>query len=478
MDKSLNKHAIKGVSWNFIETLSVYAARFVIGIILARILFPADFGLIGMITIFISISDVFVNAGFGQAFIQKKDASQKDANTVFAINFLLGLIVYAILYFGAPLISDFFNEPKLTALVRVLSVVIIINSMNVIQHSLIRKEFQFKKRAILTVIATVSSGILGIICAYKGLGVWSLVIQQVTNRAVLCGLLYIKSKWRLSFSYSHESAKALFSVGGWMLSGNLVLALFNNLYRFVIGKLYSDVQLGLYERAKQFETMVADTFTMVMGNVSFPVFAKIQDSSTELQQATSNFIKYSCLIIFPILSCMLIVAKPFICWIITSKWLMAVPYLQLLCIVGYIVPLNFFIGQLLQGIGRAREAFYYTIGLSLLRVLNVVITYRFGVSGIIVGEACVLAVSTIIMSFYMRRMIGFSYLGCMKKIIGLTAITLIMLISGYFVLQLINGMSNFLMAFIPSVCMLAIYIIWFAIFEKTTFSKLRGLLKR
>lgn len=471
MDETLSHKSVKGVSWNFIETISIYASRFVIGIILARLLFPADFGLIGMIAIFISVSDVFVNAGFGQAFIQKKDASLKDANTVFLINFLLGVVIYGILYFSAPLIADFFNERQLVALIRVLSIVIIINSLNVIQQSLIRKEFQFRKRAVLTVIATLISGIVGIICAYKGMGVWSLVIQQLTNRFVLCVLLYIKSQWKLTFSYSHDSAKALFSIGGWMLCGNLVLTMFNNLYRFAIGKLYSDVELGLYERAKQFESMIADTFTMVLGNVSFPVFSKIQDAPSELQKAISNFVKFSCLLIYPILSCLLVVAEPFISWIITDKWLSAVPYLKLLCIVGFFVPLNFFIGQLLQAIGKSKEAFYYTIVLSLLRVLNVAISYCFGVKGIIIGEGIVLIVSTVLMSMIMRPMIKFSYINCFKATLGIALASIIIIAAGATVLAFLSNFGNIVRTFVPVWVMGMIYFCWLLLFEKATIHK-------
>ena len=478
MSKGFSEHAVKGVSWNLIEAVSVYASRFVIGVILARLLFPADFGLIGMITIFISISDVFVNAGFGQAFIQKKDADDKDASTVFIINLLLGVIVYLILFLGAPFIADFFRQPKLVPLVRVLSLVVIINSMNVIQHSVIRKKFQFRKRAILTIIATLVSGTIGIVSAYIGYGVWSLVIQQLSNRVILCLLLYMKSDWKLSLSYSRDSAESLFAVGGWMLGGNLVLTLFNNLYRFVIGKLYSDVQLGLYERAKQFESMVADTFTMVLGNVSFPVFSGMQESSEELKRATSSFIRYSCILIYPVLSCIVVVAQPFICWIITDKWLMAVPYLKLLCIVGFIVPVNFFIGQLMQAVGKAKAAFHYTIGLSLLRVLNVVASYRFGVQGIIIGEGVVLVIATLIMSPVIRKSVGFSYLSCIKGILGLSLFTVVAIAAGTYILELLRNQNNIIQTILPSVSILAMFGCRMLIFEKNMIERAISILKK
>lgn len=466
MAENLDRQIVKGVSWNLIETFSVYLSRFLIGVVLARILFPADIGLIAIITIFISISDVFVNAGFGQAFIYKKDASKEDADTIFVINLVIGLIIYAVLFFIAPYIASFFNQEILTSLIRVFSVIVIINAFNVIQNSIIRKEFQFKKRAIVTIIATFFGGGLGIFCAYSGLGVWSLVIQQLSNRLLLNILLYFSCKWRISIRFSMTIAKELFSYGSWILLANLFLTIFNNLYKFIIGKLYSDVQLGLYERAKQFESMIADTFTMVLGNVAFPVFSKLQNSTQSLEVKTNNFIFYSCMIIYPMLTCLIIVAKPFIVFLITDKWLLAVPYLRLLCMVGYLIPLNFFIGPLLQATGHPRKALHYTFILGLMRIANVALTFKYGVSGIIIGEFIILIIATIGMSIYIRPFIGFNYLSFLKEFTGLILVTGLAALMGYLLLSHIYSLSDFLQTVLPCLCIATIYTIWMIVFER------------
>ena len=477
MTDSLNRQTAKGVSWAFIETASVYTVRFVVGIILARLLFPSDFGLIGMITIFISISDVFVNAGFGQAFIQKKDATRQDANTVFVINFTLGLFVYAILFFAAPLIADFFNKPILVPLVRALTIVVLINSLNVIQHAMIRKDLQFKKRAILTVSSSAVSGGIGIAFAYNGFGVWSLVIQQLCNRGILCLLLYIFSKWHLVFSFSKASAKAMFSFGGWTLLSNLMLSIMNNIYRFSIGKLYSASELGLYERARQFEAMISDTFTWMFGVVAFPVFSKIQNETDRLKATTYNFIFYSTLMIYPIIMCLLIVAKPFVVLIITEKWLPSVPYLQLLCIVGLITPVNYFISPLLQSIGEARKVFFYTIFIGILRIINIFVASHWGIRGIIIGEIIVLSLSTCLMSLYMRRLIGFKYLAVLSRMKWIVLAVIVAGIAAKFTLTTLDECHNLIQVVIPCMVLLIIYAGIMLIFERQNTLKILSVIQ-
>lgn len=416
MAENLNTKIIKGVSWSLIETCVAYFIRFFIGIILARLLFPSDFGLVGMIAIFIAISDVFVKAGFGQAFIKKKDTTDVDANTVFFINLAISVAIYIVLYFAAPLIASYFHEPALVQIVRVLCLVIIINSLNVIQHSIIRKEMQFKKKAILTVISSLVSGCIGVLCAYKGLGVWSLVIQQLANRLVLCILFYSTSKWKPSFKVSRQVARSMFSYGSWLLLADLLLTIMNNFYRVFIGRYHNSEDLGYYERSHQFQAMVADTFTWVFGIVAFPSFTKVQDDYHKMLDLAKKYVKYSTYLIYPILCVMLVVAEPMIHLLLTDKWLPAVPYLKIFCIIGMAVPLNFFLSPFLQAAGFTRLVFFSTLFTAVLRILNVVLTFTYGIKALLIGEIFVLLLNMVVFSLLGLRKMGVNYLTTLKEL--------------------------------------------------------------
>lgn len=470
MSTVAGKKIAHSVSWGMIETLSVYIVRFFIGIVIARLLTPGDYGLIGMITIFLSVSDVFVNAGFGQAYIQKKNAGQVDANTVFLINFILGCTVYAAFWFLAPVIADFFNQPILTILVRVFFVIIIINSLNVIQQSIIRKELQFKRRAILTVISSVTSGVIGIVCAYSGLGVWSLVIQQISSKTILCILLYSTSPWRLTFRFSSESARSMFGYGAWLLLSNLIGTIFNQFYRFFVGKAYSPDKLGLYERGHQFESMIADTFSWVFGQVCFPVIAKIQDDIDEVRRKMNGFIRFSCFVVFPLLAILFVVAKPMIIILLTEKWVACVPLLQCFCVVGLMSPLYTFLSPLLQGLGHSRWDMTLTAFVCVGRIINVCISYNFGLQYIVLGDFAVLLLAVVAVSLLVNRKIHYNYLTTVFGIKWVMISTLLATLAGWLLSGVIANV--YLQLFVPAVVMGVVYLAVIYVADRTLISSL------
>ena len=460
MAETLNTKIVKGVSWSLIETFVAYFIRFFIGILLARILMPSDFGMIGMITIFIAISDVFVKAGFGQAFIRKKDTTDIDANTVFFINLSISVAIYIILFFAAPYIASYFHEPGLVKLIRVLCLVIIVNSFNVIQHSIIRKEMQFKRKAILTVSSSLVGGVVGVLCAYKGLGVWSLVIQQLTNKIVLCILFYSTSEWRPSFKFSGEVAKKMFSYGSWLLGADLLLTIMNNFYKIFIGRYHSSQELGYYERSRQFQAMVADTFSWVFGIVAFPSFTKVQDSYSAMLDMAKKFVMYSAYLIYPILCIILVVSEPMIHLLLTDKWLPAVPYLKILCLVGMVVPLNFFLSPYLQAAGYSKLVFLSTVFTAVLRVLNVILTFSYGVKALLIGEIFVLLLNLLVFSLLSdKKMKGNNYLKTLPGLWACFVATGAIFGLGYLIRHIMLSSAEWLQLVATATAMGAAYII-------------------
>ena len=418
MEENLNNQIVKGVSWNLIETAVSYLVRFVIGIILARLLMPSDFGLIGMTAVFIAVSDIFVRAGFGQAFIRKENVTSVDADTVFYINLTVGLLIYLLLFLTAPLIAAYFNEPKLVDIVRVLSLVVVLNSFNVIQYALIRRHMLYKRKAVVTILSSMISGVAGVLCAYKGMGVWSLVVQQLVSRVILCLLFYHVSDWRPGWSFSKDIARSMFSFGSWLLLADLIAAFMNNFYRIIIGRFYSSEELGYYDRAHQFQSMVADTFTWALGIVAFPSFTRFQRNIGQMNVLVEKYVRYSTILIYPVLCIMAVTAKPMIALLLTEKWLPAVPYLQLFCVVGLVVPLNFFLCPFLQAAGFPKIALYSTLFLAVMRILNVCAVAGMGVKALLVGETIALSLNIIVFSVYASKKSECDYFLALKGVWG------------------------------------------------------------
>ena len=467
MADSINNKIVSGVSWSAFETLSFYLVKFVIGIILARLLMPADFGILGILMVFVSISDIFVDAGLGQAYIHKKEVSNVDADTVFIANFSISLFIYVLLFFLAPFLAAFYEYPLLTWLIRLISIGIIIDSFNVIQNAIVRREFLFRKRAIIHFLSAILSGLIGIACAIHNLGVWSLVIQQIVQKILICLMLYAALNWRLTFSFSWEVAKEMIGYGAWIFISNIVSRIFTNVYKISIGKLFPVSELGYYERARQFNSLVSDTFTGMIGKVAFPAYSRVQDNKSELKLMTGRFVKYTAMLIMPLIAILYVVSEPLILLLLTEKWMQAVKYLQLMCLAGFLIPFYYFIGPLLQATNNLKLVFINTVFLGLLRVLNVVILFRYGVFAIIIGEVVCLFIFIVLSSFMVKKLLGFNYLGSIYPIWRIIAYVCVIIVIGTLISNAIYSFNPLWRVFLPAVLMFAAYITMIIIFDRS-----------
>lgn len=281
---SLKQKTISGLFWSFIDQFANLLISFIVGIILARILTPREFGLIGMITIFIAISESFINSGFSNALIRKNDATDTDYSTVFYYNLAVGILFYLILFFTAPLISNFFNEPQLTRIIKALGLILIIDSLTIIQRTILTKRIDFKLQTRISIISSLGSGIIGIVMAFEGFGVWSLVVQRLSKQALNSLFLWIWNKWRPSLIFSMKSFKELFSFGSKLLLSGLIDTIFRHVYKLIIGKFYSAQDLGYYTRAEEFKKLPSQTLNSVVGRVSYPVLSSIKDDRERLKK--------------------------------------------------------------------------------------------------------------------------------------------------------------------------------------------------
>ena len=291
VEQSLKNKTVKGVAWSAIDNASQHVVTFVVSVVLARLLTPDDYGLIGIVTIFTLVSQALVNAGFTSALIRKKDATDDDYNTVFIVNLVMSLLLYVIIFIASPAIADFFNRQELVSLVRVASLGIIIGAFALVQHTRLTKRIDFKSLTIISLTASVLSGVVGITLALLGFGVWALVAQQLSLRIIRTLGLWIVNKWIPLLRFSSNSFHELFGFGWKMMVSSVLDTVWKELYQVVVGKYYSPATLGQYTRAKQFSQIFSSNLTSIVQRVTFPVLSNIQDEKERMISAYRRIIK-------------------------------------------------------------------------------------------------------------------------------------------------------------------------------------------
>jgi len=353
MSNSLKNKTLHGLAWSSIENFAPQIVSFIVMLVVARILSPKDYGLLGMLTIFTAISNSLVNSGFSQALIRKQNRTETDCSTVFYFNFVVSVILYFILYLAAPWIAKFYNEPQLCELARVLFLVIIINATAVVQRALYSASINFKTIAKATLTSSVISGTAGIIMAISGFGVWTLVFQTLLNTTINVLLLWWFSTWKPKLLYSWKSFKELFSFGSKLMISGLIDTLYGNMYTIVIGKVFSAHSLGHYSRAKHYSNLLSSNLTGILQRVTYPVLCKMQDNDEQLRINYRKLLRLSAFVIFPMMCGLASVSYPLIEVMIGKKWHFASTLLIPMCFTGMWYPIHAINLNLLQVKGRS-----------------------------------------------------------------------------------------------------------------------------
>lgn len=411
---NLRQKTISGLTWSFVDNFAKQGIVFIIGIILARLLAPREFGLIGMTTIFITLAESLFDSGFGQALVRKKNCTQADYATVFYYNMCLGVFLYLILFLSAGTISSFFNEPKLELILQVLGFGLIINSFTLIHVILLIKRIDFKLQTKITVLASIGSGIVGVYMAYNGFGVWSLVAKMLFGFAFTSMLLWSWSPWKPSFEFSLHSFKEMFSFGSKLLISGLLDKVYNNIYLLVIGKYFSATELGFYTRADQFKNLPSQNIMVVIQRVSYPALSSIQDDIPRLKQAYKKLIKGTMFITFFLMLGLAAIAKPLVLVLIGAKWLPSVIYLQLLCFVGIFFPLKAINQNMLKVQGLSGIVLKLEIIKKIVAIPLIFIGIFYGIKFLIMGMIFHSSIAFLLDSYYSGRLIGYSTLHQIK----------------------------------------------------------------
>lgn len=351
--EGLKTKTVSGLSWSAIDSIANQGITFLVGLVLARLLSPAEYGLIGMITIFISISNTIVDSGFSNAIIRKKEVINEDYSTTFVFNILLSVLMYGILFLCSPLIASFFHQEQLTLLTRVLGIVIIINSLAIVQRTKLVKNIDFKRQAKISIASSTISGVVGIVFALMGFGVWALVAQQLTRQSVNAIGLWISARWTPSIRFSVKSFKYQFNYGWKLLVSQLLSTIWNEASHIVIGRCYSSAALGQFTRAHQFSNLFSTNLTGIVQRVSFPVMSTIQDEESRLKANYKKLIKTTMFLSFVGMLSLAACAKPLIYVLIGEKWALAATYIPILCFNFMLYPVRAINTNMLQVKGRS-----------------------------------------------------------------------------------------------------------------------------
>ena len=352
-EHGLKDKTVKGVGWSAIDNVVQYAVSFIVSIVLARLLSPDDYGLLGIIAIFTAICTALINGGFTNALIRKKEVTDDDYNTAFIVNLGLSLLLYVIIYFCSPLIASFFGREELVLLTRISSIGMIIGAFAIVQQTRLTKRIDFKTQTKITLIASISSGIVGIIMAVFRCGVWSLVAQGLVLQVLRTCLLWFYNHWSPKLLFSKASFTDLFGFGWKMMVSGLLDTVWKELYQVVVGKFYSPGTLGHYTRAKQFSQLFSSNLTNVIQRVTFPVLSNIQDDKERMVSAYRRIIKTTMFISAVAMFALGAISEPLLYCLIGPKWHEAATYLPLICIAGSLYPLHAINLNMLQVQGRS-----------------------------------------------------------------------------------------------------------------------------
>ncbi len=416
-EQSLTDKTVKGVAWNSIDRIANYGIGFVVGIVLARLLSPEEYGLIGIIGIFTAIFNIILDSGLSTALIRKDGVTDEDYCTVFWTNLVLSFFLTAILYFSAPLISSFFNRPELVPYIHVMSFILVINALSITQQTRLTKNIDFKTQTKISLISHVLSGVIGIIMAYMNYGVWALVAQLMSSRVFTTILLWFYNKWIPALVFSWYSFKALFNFSWKLLLGQIISSLWDQLYQAVIGKCYSPATLGQYTRAQQYGNLVSSSIGGVVLKVSLPAMSSIQNDEERLLRSYRTIIKVTMLVTIVLILGMAASAKSLIYVLIGEQWLPCVPMMQILCLGLVVYPLNMINVNMLIVQGRSDIQLILQIIKCILAIGPILLGIFIGIYWMLAGSVILGWIALFLNSYYSGKKFQYTFVMQLKDIL-------------------------------------------------------------
>lgn len=405
---SLRKLALKGVFWSTLQMFASQGISFVVSVILARLLLPSEFGLVGMLGIFMGIGGVLINGGLTQSLIRTADPDDEDFSTVFYFNLIGSIVVYVVLFVSAPLIGQFYQQTVLTSIVRLYGVTFIINAFATIQNTRLNKMLDFKTQMLVSIPSLIVSSLVGVFMAYYGYGVWSLVWMAVIQSLVGTIQLWYWSRWKPLWIFNREKFNFHFHYGFKLMFSGILDILFTNVYTIIIGKFFSPMQVGYFNRANSLQMLPVGNASSIISKVSYPLFASIQEDDIRLKIVYKKIMQMVIFVVSPTLVLMTVLSEPLFRWLFTEKWLPAVPYFQILFVNGILYPIHVYNLQILNVKGRSDLFLKLEIIKKIIVVIAVLISFRYGIFGLLYGTVITSLIAFFINTHYSGKFIDYS----------------------------------------------------------------------
>ncbi|MBP1762984.1 MAG: lipopolysaccharide biosynthesis protein [Firmicutes bacterium] len=409
MNTDMKNKVLSGLFWKLMENGGRQGIQFFIQILLARLLLPADYGVIALIVVFIAIANVFVDSGFNAALIQKKNVDETDFSSVFHLSLFVAASLYIALYLSAPLIADFYQEDQIIAILRVLSITLFFGAVNSIQYAVVSRTMKFQKVFFSTLGGTLFSGSLGIVMAYAGFGVWALVAQHLTNQLLITVILWFTVKWRPGMLFSLSRVKSLFAFGRNLLCSSMLDTIYSNLYSLVIGKMYNPEMLGYFVRGEQFPRLIITNINGSISSVMLPALSASQDDKGKVKAMVRRSIVTSSFVIFPMMTGLGVCAELLVKILLTDKWLPCVPFLQMMCITFAFWPIHVANLQAIKALGRSDIFLKLEIIKKCLGVIVLAISAPFGIYIMVAFMPVTSFISTAINSYPNGKLLQYSF---------------------------------------------------------------------
>ena len=416
-EQSLKDKTKKGLAWNLVERFATEGVQFIFGILLARLLSPDDYGLIAMPLVFLAVAQCFIDSGFSTALIRKPDISEKDYSTAFYFNIGVGIVCYAVLFFSSPLIADFYNQPILSDLLKFTALATLFNPLCAVQQAILTRKMDFRAQAIISLIGAIISGVIGLVMAYNGYGVWSLVFQQVGGYVIRTLLFWAIVKWRPIKTWSKDSFNYLWGFGSKVLIQGLIANIYENLYPIVIGKYYSANDLGNYTRARQFTKIPS---------VVLPVFSSIQNDNERIKSVFRRMIKLSAFCIFPLMLGLSALADPLIRLLLTDKWESCIILIQIMCFSLMWYPIHAINLTILTAKGRSDLTLKLEVIKKIIGITILCVSLKFGIVWMVTASILTSLLGLIVNTYYTKKVINYGLLYQMRDLLPLFFSTLLM----------------------------------------------------
>ena len=475
MTSSKSKSIINNFFWRFLERCGAQGVAFVVSIILARLLAPEVYGIVALVTVFTTILQVFVDSGFGNALIQKKDTDDIDFSTVFFFNIIMCTVLYIVIFFVSPYIARFYNDLSLTPIIRVLSLTIIFSGVKNVQQAYISRTMQFKKFFFATLGGTIGAAFVGITLAYLGFGIWALVAQQIFNICIDTLILWITVDWRPKRVFSFVRLKSLFYFGWKLLVSSLIETTYNNIRQLIIGRLYTSSDLAYYNRGRQFPDLIIANVNSSIDSVLLPVMSQVQDDHKKVKIMTRKAMMTSTYIMSPLMMGLVFTATPLVRVLLTEKWISCVPYMVIFCITFMFYPIHTANLNAIKAMGRSDIYLKLEVFKKILGIIILLCTMHYGVMIMAYSMLFSSIINQIINSFPNKKLLNYGYCEQLKDILPAIVLAVIMGMCVYPIQWI--GLPDVITLFIQVIFGVVVYILGSIIFKFEAFEYLYGILK-